>query len=76
MGCLNLLSFKNVLFMSVQLTHAPVHPQYLCVALTTVVQWNPSIVATIRDQHFGFYGGVATSQGLFYIIDKTCTCMV
>ena len=40
------------------------------------VQWNPSIVATIRDQPFGLYRGVATSQGLFYIIDKTCTCMV
>ena len=40
------------------------------------IQWNPSIVATIRDQPFGLYRGVATSQGLFYIIDKTCTCMV
>ena len=41
-----------------------------------LVQWNPSIVVTIRDQPFGLYRGVATSQGLFYIIDKTCTCMV
>ena len=40
------------------------------------IQWNPSIVATIRDQPFDLYRGVATSQGLFYIIDKTCTCMV
>ena len=33
------------------------------------IQWNPSIVATIQDQPFGLYRGVATSQGLFYIID-------
>ena len=32
-------------------------------------------MATIRDQPFGLYRGVATSQGLFYIIDKTCIYM-
>ena len=48
----------------------------LCNFCTIYIQWNPSIVATIRDQPFGLYRGVATSQGLFYIIDKTCTCMV
>ena len=29
------------------------------------IQWNPSIVATLGEQHFGRYIGVAFIEGLF-----------
>ncbi len=30
------------------------------------IQWNPSIVATLGEQHFGCYIEVAFIEGLFY----------
>ena len=64
-------------YYNVSISHVPTYPPRCAhVYKSGSIQWNPSIVATIRDQPFGLYRGVATSQGLFYIIDKTCTCMV
>ena len=31
------------------------------------IKWNPSIVATIGEQPFGHYRGVATSQGFLFL---------
>ncbi len=33
--------------------------------ITTCIQWNPSIVATLGEQHFGRYIEVAFIEGLF-----------
>ncbi len=33
--------------------------------IVTDIQWNPSIAATLGEQHFGRYIGVAFIEGLF-----------
>ena len=38
---------------------------YLLQSDAIVVQWNPSIAATLGEQHFGRYTGVAFIEGLF-----------
>ncbi len=38
---------------------------YMQSLISTVIQWNPSIAATLEEQHFGLYIGVAFIEGLF-----------
>ncbi len=39
---------------------------YLRICICTCIQWNPSIAATLGEQHFGRYiGVVAFIEGLF-----------
>ena len=44
----------------------------MCIIYSNVIQWNPSIVATIGERPSGLYRGVATSQG-FYMM-ALCAC--
>ncbi len=34
--------------------------------LSMIIQWNPSIAATLEEHNFGRYIGVAFIEGLFY----------
>ncbi len=38
----------------------------VCVRASALVQWNPSIAASLGEQHFGRYIGVAFIEGLFW----------
>ncbi len=42
-----------------------IHLVYISYHVLLGIQWNPSIVATLGEQHFGRYIGVAFIEGLF-----------